>query len=647
MSDVMGETTKHDGPEPPEDPQLSTSSRGQRKALLIGIDDYPDDNLNGCVQDVLNVEAMLQNVFEFDAVNKLLAPVPRPPKTHESSAAAPTRTEIIKNIRGLRDQSKPNDFVYIHYSGHGCRLPTMYKDLKKAKEDEALCCFDDTFLRDIELAVLLKELTDKDISVLAVLDCCHSGGALRKQNPTQWRNRSMSTPLNPREETWLGFDSTGNFDGRTIADNDQHWYYGERRYHVIAACQPHEYALELPAVKNREPQGLLTSLLVEGISNLRDLASLTSYEMLMGDIRARCQELSEQAQSPFIFGDETRALFSLQGTSAQADNLRYNTFVREIRNQRVILDCGSSGRVAEHDEYEILRPDGTDPGIRVHVQQVRNFTSEASVTEGSIEEVQPGFRARLSSRSHVTNIILQHSDTQPMERLREQCRAFFNPQNPLSFHVAPSDVDASFYVRIRDDSMFEILGRDQTVLPNIPLLGADGESVTARSLCSVLEHLSTYFSVERLHCARPLHPAHEFQLNVSYEGLEEDEVAACEINYRNATPKTVWITVLNLAPDWSIVPLIYQPGTGIPVEGRESIESFVTGVVLPGIVRQQNPRSIVERVKMFVSTAAHDFSMFRLGPLGDAQRRGYRTMRPRVAAPNWDVYSQEYEINLH
>jgi hypothetical protein len=91
----------------------------------------------------------------------------------------------LKNLGNDKEKPQKGDFVYIHYSGHGARTTTIFADLKKETDDidEALVPCDinmgGKYLRDYELGALLENLVAKGLIVTLVLDCCHSGGALR------------------------------------------------------------------------------------------------------------------------------------------------------------------------------------------------------------------------------------------------------------------------------------------------------------------------------------------------------------------------------------------------------------------------------------------------------------------------------------
>ena len=87
----------------------------------------------------------------------------------------PTYENIVRAFAELTDIAQEGDRVHIHYSGHGGRAVTAYPELKDQHElDEGLVPTDyvhsGRYLRDVELATLLKRMTDKGLIVTLVLD---------------------------------------------------------------------------------------------------------------------------------------------------------------------------------------------------------------------------------------------------------------------------------------------------------------------------------------------------------------------------------------------------------------------------------------------------------------------------------------------
>ena len=89
-----------------------------KKAVLIGCN-YPGTKaeLKGCINDVKRMCRCLvdRNGFYEDNITILI-------DTHDSYTL-PTGKNVRKALNDLVLSSKPGDFLFVHYSGHGTRLP--------------------------------------------------------------------------------------------------------------------------------------------------------------------------------------------------------------------------------------------------------------------------------------------------------------------------------------------------------------------------------------------------------------------------------------------------------------------------------------------------------------------------------------------
>lgn len=164
-------------------------------ALLVGCDVYlpnstPEGSypsLRGCVQDATRVEQFLRTRggLTDDRLVRLTSTAGPGGQPVEPPGRRPTYENIVRGFRDLTKRAKPGDHVYVHYSGHGGRCPTIVPAAKgPAATDESLVPIDigntaARYVRDVEIAKLLQEMTDKGLVVTLVLDCCHSGGATR------------------------------------------------------------------------------------------------------------------------------------------------------------------------------------------------------------------------------------------------------------------------------------------------------------------------------------------------------------------------------------------------------------------------------------------------------------------------------------
>jgi metacaspase-1 len=134
-----------------------------KRALTIGINDYPKAPLRGCVNDAEGWGAFFRDVAGFDRVKTLL--------NREAKMSAVTR-----EIRAMLEVSGPGDVVRIQYSGHGTRVPD--KDGDEADGyDEALVLYDGIWLDD-QVADLLLEMPD-GVDLAFISDSCHSGTVSR------------------------------------------------------------------------------------------------------------------------------------------------------------------------------------------------------------------------------------------------------------------------------------------------------------------------------------------------------------------------------------------------------------------------------------------------------------------------------------
>ena len=128
-----------------------------RRALLVGIDDYPDSPLHGCVQDVERIRPVLERhddgTRNFDC------------RTLTSPPDEITRATLRQAITDLFSQ--PADLAWLHFSGHGT-----------VNDFGGYLVTQDAQTNDLGLPMLdvLTMANGKVIpEVVITLDCCDSG----------------------------------------------------------------------------------------------------------------------------------------------------------------------------------------------------------------------------------------------------------------------------------------------------------------------------------------------------------------------------------------------------------------------------------------------------------------------------------------
>ncbi|BAZ21216.1 peptidase C14 caspase catalytic subunit p20 [Kalymmatonema gypsitolerans NIES-4073] len=298
-------------------------------ALLIGIDCYMPNrlpngryykSLGGCVRDINYVEAFLKQMRKVPETQilKLTASTSHNNEYEplEPSNELPTRKNIVDSFRKLGEMTPEGAQVYIHYSGHGGRAKTVFKDIKGEDGiDEGLVPTDlgtseGQYLRDLELAQLLKELVDKKLTVTVVLDCCHSGGATRGEAEIRGMDvvddkpfltgQELVAPLETLAATWKSLTEQGTRGLKASGLPES------RDYVVLAACRPNEEAYEYAF--NRETKEFNGALTYWLLDTLRQQNPGQTYKDLYDRINAKIHSQFPQ-QTPMLMGEGNREIF--------------------------------------------------------------------------------------------------------------------------------------------------------------------------------------------------------------------------------------------------------------------------------------------------------------------------------------------------
>ncbi|MEM8885052.1 MAG: caspase family protein [Planctomycetota bacterium] len=182
-----------------------TVQQAQRRALLVGISDYPPKGPGGGdlpspAEDAERMSQLLQQSFGFAPGNITVV--------QDLDATA---DRLRKEIRRLAQESGPNDAVFIYYCGHGTQVPDLDGD-EPDGWDEALATADvkpdiltkpgdlKHVLTDDEISELLKLFKTKNVTV--IFDSCHSGTAVRAGDEESFDAEGL--PITMSRETPVG-----------------------------------------------------------------------------------------------------------------------------------------------------------------------------------------------------------------------------------------------------------------------------------------------------------------------------------------------------------------------------------------------------------------------------------------------------------
>ncbi len=313
----------------------ATRPRRVQRALLVGINDYPnpDDRLEGCVNDVFEMSAVLQEL-DFDPTDIRVV-------LNERATAAGIR----ERLTWLLDGAAAGDIRVFFYSGHGAQIPAYGDDGEVDHLNECLVPYDfdwtpeRAFLDDqfLELYSQLPYATN----FIAVFDCCHSGGMTRNGLP---RARGLNPPddIRHRSLRWdarrsMWVPRSLSLAGKKLlrSDRDRALYLGEsgatkrlgrgvslwsdpgsftrakRTYDhhgpyipvLLQACQEKELSYEYR--HGVTSYGAFTYCLTRIFRELKQARRPLTFEELIVRVGERLQEL-RYAQHPVLVGPQVK-----------------------------------------------------------------------------------------------------------------------------------------------------------------------------------------------------------------------------------------------------------------------------------------------------------------------------------------------------
>ncbi|NES88689.1 MULTISPECIES: caspase family protein [Okeania] len=644
-------------------------------ALLIGIDFYfPHEleggsykNLRGCVRDINHVETYLKNTFNLtsDQIIKLTATAsdnPKQPK--ESPEFLPTYENIVAKFKEVTAKAKPQDQVYIHYSGHGGQAKTIFTDIKGISGiDQGLVPTDigqpnSRYLRDLEFAQLLEEMVNKKLVVTLVLDSCHSGGATRGGEDkiraggfidmTPRRTNSLVAPIQELTKNWQNL--TANSRNLTVANG---LLPQPKGYTLIAACRDNEFAYE-DVFEGTERNGALTYFLLK---NLRKFGTEIAVEELFNSISNFVHNRFER-QTPMLIGQTKQTFFGGQSVVSRPTPTVMDV---DITKNRVKIQAGQANGIKKGAEFDIFRFTTRD------FQDSQNLIATVKVVElGASDcwaEVTELHNIRTINNNLSEGMIEIGSPAiylgPGVKQIRKVCVLFPDPlpqipgvnvallpnilaakKEQIEGHrwiefCSETEIDVDYFVSLNAAGEYWVLDALKQPIKNIifPIKADDPEA--SEKLINRLIHLAKYqtiWDLDNEEYSAPLNGKLKLELGTSvkrefvpletdnniYE-LEEGERVFLRIH--NLSNQTLNITALILQEDLSIVKFYPK---AVPYEVLEPGKYKDTrfDLELP-----KNYQEGVDIVKVFATVDGTNFELLEL-PVLDQSRRGFGNQQP-------------------
>jgi hypothetical protein len=600
-------------------------------ALLIGIDFYfPNplySSLGGCVRDISHVEDFL--------LHKVRGIVPRnilkftssldrnnPNRPTESEDKLPTYMNMMKAFETVTSAASQGDQVYVHYAGHGGRVKTLVPNAKGVEGlDETLVPADigdagTRHLRDIEIAILLKRMLDKNLIVTLVLDSCHSGGLTRGRGGAVARGNNVEdkTPRpydslvaspDEMEKIWRSMTGTSMSEsyaqnGRTRGLSASGWLPNPKGYVLLAACRPSESAFEY-AFEGDERNGALTYWFLKSCEQMdKGLSFKVIHDRIVPMIHSQFPQ-----QTPMLEGEGDRAVFGENGVQAI---YAVSVMTVEASRKRILLNAGQAHGIRKGARFavyplgfsnfadierrlclaEIQERGATNSWAKIIVDFGRgNLEQGAQAVLINPVDIRLKRTVRLidgNNFDEIKNRPLSSPDVPPidvghaLDRLHE---IIFrrSTDNQTSLELAKEGTEhADFQVAVSAGREYEIWDPAGKLIPHInPPLKID-EDKSASRIIERLEHLVKYSNVQLIdnldadsEISRKL-IAELFKAPDDYEpgdrpgDLQPPDVEGntklakvgqnMVLQIRNTFPKesgkVINIAVLDLQPDWGI-----------------------------------------------------------------------------------------------
>ncbi len=366
-------------------------------ALLVGVSTYEtlDERfwLVGPANDVALVRSYL----------KTNPHVPFAPENitvlADGVEGTPTLAAIRAAMKDLAAKVGPDDFVYLHFSGHGTQAPATADETELDGLDELFLPIDigpwndtvgavENALVDDEIGQMIGAIRSRGATVWAVFDSCHSGTVTRAVGGDDVRLRRLSPEALgiPEAETALRSVAAGPESGADPVT-------AKGGFVAFYAAQTTETTPEkrLPrGMPGRKSHGVFTFTLFEALAANPGV----TYRQLAQDVLRRYAVGNLARSTPLFEGDLDLAVFGTEG----GDPVRQ--WPLKITDGLITIPAGHLHGIEDGMTLAILEtaadPDDAAIGM-LKVDFAETFLSELKPTDIAVEDIPRGAHARLTS----------------------------------------------------------------------------------------------------------------------------------------------------------------------------------------------------------------------------------------------------------
>lgn len=222
-----------------------------KKALLVGCNYYNTPNqLNGCIEDIINIRNLLINVYGYNSSDIILLHDNTSPD-FIASDGLPTYANIVNGLRNLVNASSSSSEIWFHYSGHGTYIKDMNRDETDGM-DECIVPVDygkSGFIVDDTILSIIKK-TDSKCRAILLFDSCFSGTVcdlpyLFTSYPTYYKWTKTNNAIVSNKQIYMFSGCKDNQTSSDVYDDSTQKNYGAFTQTFIECLKSRGYSANL------------------------------------------------------------------------------------------------------------------------------------------------------------------------------------------------------------------------------------------------------------------------------------------------------------------------------------------------------------------------------------------------------------------
>jgi len=651
--------------------------------LLVGIDKYknPGNNLNGCVNDIEEVEKFLKNRLKYNSYNSHIE------KLINEQA---TRQNVIEKFESHLCQAVKDDVVLFYFCGHGAQeeaseefriLEHVKQDKKGGKQKlETIVCHDSrtlsedgTEIRDLadkELRYLISKVAKNEPHILVVFDCCHSSSGTRETDRKEGVRRTDSSPSRAFDEFCFAHDPQ-------IKEDLKNRKFPEGKHVFISACLHTETAKEMTD-SDQKSRGLFSYFLLKELNSLN---ATLSYNDLLREVSSRVhgfrRDQTPQVEPIGMTSEELNEMSFLGDKEVIKPRERYFILSRRdrvtkegqlIQESEWVINGGAFLHLQKGSKLAVYREHSTADEMTKN----KNKLGEIKITTVRVTESVVIFTSNPQPEGSIFYAVLTERQLPSVsfylegnEEILKQVKALLKDSPFVGIEGDRNKTDYCLYV---DNQQFRITDAFDRLLVQpiedynkVNLAVKQVEHIARWRKTREMENPSTTIpknaiEIEIFHNGKKLDDSHP-RLEYQYKDDGTEQLPTIQLKLKNTFHQSLYCTILDIADDYSVsFPGILPEGGDRSWIQLKSEQEYWAGLdESDGREPQDIPLAIPEEVlnkgvteyqdlfKLVASTRQFNSSDFLQNSLSIAQPPDRQVARQQKL-PNDDWITEQFSL---